>query len=121
MDIRIFPRGYVLSLLEKLVHEFRKKSYFSHDFDHCFIYIPHPLKEILVEEFKEFGFYQFDSGELVKFRGYKILPGYEYGRIIICHDRYPQYNDDSHFHSINIVESVDLKEKPHLNASPQAS
>ncbi len=53
-----------------------------------------------------------------RFRGYRILPGYEYGKIIIAHERYADNNDARLFHSVNIVESNDIKANPNNRIIP---
>lgn len=106
-DLRTFPIGYITGLLNKLTWEFEQKCPYYHARDEVNIYLPKTLNRILEEEFR------FTTGNLHSpqyFRGFRILPGYEYCKIIIAHDRYPDTNDERYFHSVNITESVDIKE-----------
>lgn len=104
-NLRTFPEGYITGLLNKLTWEFEQKCGDYYNREEVNIYLPKILNHVLEEEFRR----------VVKgihypqyFKGYKILPGYEYCKIIIAHERYPDTNDDRYFHSIDIIEKVDI-------------
>lgn len=110
-DLRTFPVGYITGLLHKLTWEFEQKCLYHHNREEVNIYMPNILLKALDYEFRHMFLSVFPS-DLQKFKGYTILPGYEYGKIIIAHIRYPESNDPNMFHFVNVTESVDLEDKP---------
>lgn len=114
-DLRTFPIGYITGLLNKLTWEFEQKCPYHHDRDEVNIYMPMILQRVLEEDIRSM--VNFDpTMETKRFRGIRILPGYEYGKIIMAHERYPDTNDERYYHSVNIVESVEIKDKPKQRA-----
>lgn len=115
-DLRVFPIGYMTELLNKLTCEFEQKCPYTDDREAINIYMPSILQRVLREDIiRQMNFNL--PIDRTTFRGYKIIPGYEYCKIIIAHERYPETNDDRYFHSVNVVEAVELKDKPKI--SPQ--
>lgn len=110
-DLRVFPIGYMTGLLNELTWKFEQKCPYTDDREAINIYMPKILLYVLEEDYRSVMKMHPAIGHH-KFRGYKILPGYEYCKIIIAHERYPETNDDRYFHSIDVVESVKLEDKP---------
>lgn len=110
-DIRVFPIGYITGLLSKLIWEFEQKCPYIHGREDINIYMPKILQTVLREDIIRQVNFNLPI-DRATFRGYNILPGYEYSKIIIAHTRYPETNDPRFYHSVDVVESVDLKDKP---------
>jgi hypothetical protein len=119
-DLRVFPIGYITELLSKLTWEFEQKCPYHHDRDEVNIYMPKILQMVLREDIIRERNFNLPI-DRATFRGYNILPGYEYSKIIIAHERYPESNDPRLYHSVDVVESVDLKDKPKQFTSPSES
>jgi hypothetical protein len=119
-DLRVFPIGYMTGLLNKLTWEFEQKCPYHHNREEVDIYMPSILQMVLQEDIRSVMKFN-PPMDRKEFRGYNILPGYEYSKIIISHVRYPESNDPRLYHSVDVVESVDLKDKPKQFTSPSES
>lgn len=113
-DLRTFPIGYITGLLNKLTWEFEQK--YPYDHEGVNIYLPKILFTVLEHDYRD----RCSNVPITlkTYRGYNLLPGYEYGKIIIAHERYPETNDSRYFHFIDVVESVELKDRPKGSSLP---
>jgi hypothetical protein len=110
-DYRVFPVGYITNLLNKLTWEFEQKCPYTAAREEINIYTPRILLAVLREEMDQRVYVNLHLPlDRPTFLGYNILPGYDYGKIIIAHERYPETNDSRYYHSVDVVEY--LKDKP---------
>lgn len=104
----IFPENYCTELVHQLIRQFENKFWYPEP-NKCYIYLPVIFKTYFNEELETYAakfMNTFKGGEVVTFRGYKILPGYEQYRIIIAHEDYTKTLDERLFYSMDIIEKA---------------